>query len=202
MHLADGVLNLPTLVGSALCATAGLAWGLRTLTPKTLPTAALFAAVFFVIGTLHIPIGIGSVHLILNGLIGLLLGWLAFPVIFVALILQALLFSFGGFAVLGANTLLLAAPAVLAHFLLRPFIAASLRSQRRLMLLGSLAATIGIGGATLIASAMLWTTGQDDLFNLIVLFSAAQLPVWLIDGLVSALVVAALGRALPSVFLR
>lgn len=202
MHLADGVLDLPTLVGSALCATAGLAWGLRKLSPTTLPTAALFAAVFFVIGTLHIPVGIGSVHLILNGLIGLLLGWLAFPVIFVALILQALLFSFGGFTVLGANTLLLAAPAVLAHFLLRPFVVASLHWQRRLMLLGLLAATIGIGGATLIASAMLWTTGQDDLFNLIVLFSAAQLPVWLIDGLVSALVVAALGRALPSVFLR
>jgi cobalt/nickel transport system permease protein len=202
MHLADGVLDLPTLVGSALCATAGLAWGLRKLSPTTLPTAALFAAVFFVIGTLHIPVGIGSVHLILNGLIGLLLGWLAFPVIFVALILQALLFSFGGFTVLGANTLLLATPAVLAHFVLRPFVAASLHSQRRLMLLGSLAATIGIGGATLIASAMLWATGQDDLFNLIVLFSAAQLPVWLIDGLVSALVVAALGRALPSVFLR
>jgi cobalt/nickel transport system permease protein len=69
-----------------------------------------------VIGTIHVPVGVGSVHLILNGLIGLLLGWLAFPVIFVALILQALLFSFGGFAVLGANTLLLAAPAVLAHY--------------------------------------------------------------------------------------
>jgi ABC-type Co2+ transport system permease subunit len=49
---------------------------------------------------------------------------------------------------------------------------------------------------------MLWITGQDDVFNLIVLFSAAQLPVWLIDGLVSALVVAALGRALPGAFLR
>ncbi|MBM4216194.1 MAG: cobalt transporter CbiM, partial [Gammaproteobacteria bacterium] len=172
------------------------------LSPTTLPTAALFAAVFFVVGTLHIPVGIGSVHLILNGLIGLLLGWLAFPVIFVALILQALLFSFGGFIVLGANTLLLATPAVLAHFLLRPFVVASLHSQRRLMLLGLLAATIGIGGATSIASVMLWATGQDDFFNLIVLFSAAQLPAWLIDGLVSALVVAALGRALPSVFLR
>jgi cobalt/nickel transport system permease protein len=202
MHLADGVLNLPTLVGSAACATAGLAWGLRTLTPRTLPTAALFAAVFFVIGTLHIPLGIGSVHLILNGLIGLLLGWLAFPVIFVALVLQALLFSFGGFAVLGANTLLLATPAVLAHFLLRPFVTGSVQSQRKLMLLGSLAATIGIGGATLIASAMLWSTGQESLLNLIVLFSAAQVPVWLIDAFVSALVIAALGRALPSIFIR
>lgn len=202
MHLADGVLNLPTLVGSAVCTAAGLAWGLRRLTPRTLPTAALFTAVFFVIGTLHIPLGIGSVHLILNGLIGLLLGWLAFPVIFVALVLQALLFSFGGFAVLGANTLLLAAPAVLAHFVLSPFVTGALKSQRKLMLLGSLAAAIGICGATLIASVMLWSTGQETLLNLIVLFSAAQVPVWLVDAIVSALVIAALGRALPSIFIR
>jgi cobalt/nickel transport system permease protein len=123
-------------------------------------------------------------------------------VIFVALVLQALLFSFGGFAVLGANTLLLAAPAVLAHFVLRPFIGGAVQSQRKLMLLGSLAAIIGIGGATLIASAMLWSAGQQTLLNLIVLFSAAQVPVLVIDAIVSALVVAALGRALPSIFRR
>jgi len=200
MHLADGILNLPTLIGSAAGAAAGLAIGFRQLTPKTLPSAALFAAVFFIVGTLHVPIGIGSVHLILNGLIGLLLGWLAFPVIFVALVLQALLFSFGGFAVLGANLLLLAAPAVVAHYALRSTIVESLHSQRRLMLLGLCAATIGIGGASIIAMTMLWSTGQQELLNLVVLFGVAQLPVWLVDATISALVVAALGRTLPSVF--
>ncbi len=202
MHLADGVLGLPTLVGSAILATAGIAIGLRKLTPRSLPSAALFAAVFFIVGTIHIPIGIGSVHLILNGLIGLLLGWLAFPVIFVALVLQALLFSFGGFAVLGANTLLLAAPAVMAHFALRPFVENSLGSQRKLLWLGLFAATIGIGGAALIAVAMLWSTGQQALLNLMVLFGVAQIPVWIIDAAVSALVVATLGRNLPQVFAK
>ena len=202
MHLADGVLGLPTLVGSTILATAGVAIGLRKLTPRSLPSAALFAAVFFIVGTIHIPIGVGSVHLILNGLIGLLLGWLAFPVIFVALVLQALLFSFGGFAVLGANTLLLAAPAVATHFALRPFIESSLKSKRKLMSLGLLAATIGIGGAAIIAVAMLWSTGQQALLNLMVLFGVAQIPVWIIDAAVSALVVATLGRNLPQVFAK
>ena len=45
-----------------------------------------------------------SAHLILNGLLGVVLGWAAFPVIFVALLLQAVLFQFGGFTVLGVNT--------------------------------------------------------------------------------------------------
>lgn len=197
MHLADGVLSVPVLALSAASTAAGLALGLRRLTPGSLPAAALFAAVFFVIGTIHVPVGVGSVHLILNGLIGLLLGWLAFPVIFVALLLQALLFSFGGFAVLGANTLLLAAPAVLAHYALRPLLQAPTPSQRRLLLVGAAAATIGIMGATLIAAAMLWSTGQDAFIGLIGLLGAAQVPAWLIDAAVSALVLAALGRVLP-----
>ena len=125
MHIAEGVLDTPTLLAAAGCTAFGLTIGLRRLTPRTLPTAALFAAVFFLVGTIHIPIGVASVHLILNGLIGLLLGWLAFPVIFVALALQALLFSFGGFTSLGANTLLMAYAAKYASAFYGPFRAAA-----------------------------------------------------------------------------
>ena len=199
MHLADGVLNLSTLAISTACSAVGIALGLRRVTPQTLPVAALFAAVFFVVGTIHVPIGIGSVHLILNGLIGLLLGWLAFPVIFVALLLHALLFSFGGFAVLGANTLLLAAPAVFAHYVLRPLLRNTNPSRSKLLFAGTLAATIGITGAVVLAATMLWTTGQSALLGLIVLISAAQLPVWGVDAAVSALVLTSLGRVLPRV---
>ena len=110
MHIAEGVLDVSTLLAAAGCTAFGLSIGLRRLTPQTLPTAALFAAVFFVVGTIHIPLGVGSVHLILNGLIGLLLGWPAFPVIFVALAMTALWFSFGGFPSPGANTPVLYTP--------------------------------------------------------------------------------------------
>jgi cobalt/nickel transport system permease protein len=48
-----------------------------------------------------VPVGPGSVHLLLNGLMGLLLGWAAVPAILVALILQAVFFGFGGILVLG-----------------------------------------------------------------------------------------------------
>ncbi|WVM89838.1 energy-coupling factor ABC transporter permease [Halopseudomonas pachastrellae] len=74
-----------------------------------MPLAALLGAAFMVASTLHMPVGVGSVHLILNGLAGLLLGWAVFPLFFVALLLQAALFSFGGFTVLGANLLIMAA---------------------------------------------------------------------------------------------
>ena len=201
MHIAEGVLTAPTLIATASFTAIGLTIGLRRLTPQTLPTAALFAAVFFLVGTIHIPIGIGSVHLILNGLIGLLLGWLAFPVIFVALALQALLFSFGGFTAIGANTLLMALPAVVAGLILRPFLQRHSTSRRRLLTVGALAATIGILGATLLAAIMLWSTGGEALLGLVTLLVAAQIPVWIIDTIVTALAVGMLGRARPTVFL-
>ncbi len=199
MHLAEGVLNVPTLLATAGCTALGIAMGLRRLSPQTLPTAALFAAVFFLIGTIHIPIGVGSVHLILNGLIGLLLGWLAFPVIFVALALQALLFSFGGFTSLGANTLLMALPAVIAGLTLRPLLQQP-SSQPKLLIVGAAAATLGIFGSTLLAAIMLWSTGGSMLSGLIGLFVAAQTPVWLIEAIVTALTVGMLGRARPTAF--
>ncbi len=199
MHIAEGVLDVPTLLAAAGCTAFGIAIGVRRLTPQTLPTGALFAAVFFLIGTIHIPIGVGSVHLILNGLIGLLLGWLAFPVIFVALALQALLFSFGGFTSLGANTLLMALPAVIASLTLRPLLQQP-SSKRRLLAVGAAAATIGILGATLMAAILLWSTGGKTLLGLITLIVAAQAPVWLIEAIVTALAVSMLGRARPTAF--
>jgi cobalt/nickel transport system permease protein len=69
-----------------------------------------------------------------------------------------------------------------------------------LLLAGVLAATLGIGGAVLGAAVMLWSTGQDALLGLIGLIALAQIPVWLIDAAVSALVIATLGRVLPRAF--
>ena len=75
MHLSEGVLHTPILLAGAVLAVAGIAVGLRRLESERLPLTALFAAAFFVAGTIHVPVGIGSVHLILNGMAGLFLGW-------------------------------------------------------------------------------------------------------------------------------
>ena len=140
-------------------------------------------------------------NLILNGLAGLLLGWAVFPVILVGLLLQAALFSFGGFAVLGANTLLLALPAVAAHYLLRGWLDA--RAPRaRLLAVGALASAIGIGGAAAVAALLLAASGGPALHDLIALVVLAHAPVLLIDALVGALVVALLARLLPRALAR
>ena len=92
MHISEGVLSPAVLGAGAALAVAGLAMGLRKLDYDRLMTVAILAATFFVGSLIHVPIGPSSAHLILNGLVGILLGWAAFPAIFVALLLQAVLF--------------------------------------------------------------------------------------------------------------
>ncbi len=138
MHLSEGVLHLPVLAGAGVVAAAGVAIGIRQLDTSRLSLAALFGAAFFVAGTIHVPIGVSSVHLILNGLAGLFLGWAVFPAFLIALALQVLFFSFGGFAVLGVNLCNISIPALLVYYLFRNSLRPGL-SQGRLVYLGVMA---------------------------------------------------------------
>ena len=200
MHLADGVLSAPALVASAALAIGGVALGLRRLHEAQLPLAALLGAVFFVASTIHLPVGVGSVHLILNGLAGLLLGWAVFPVLLVALLLQAALFSFGGFAVLGANLLIMAVPAVIAHYLLRGWVAppdGSVPARGAALFAGVAGGVVGIGGAALLAGALLALAGGRMFAELIALLALAHVPVMIADAAIGGFTVLALVRMMP-----
>ena len=117
MHISEGVLSGPVLVSGIAIAAAGTAIGLKKLDYDRLPQAGVLSAAFFVASLVHVPIGPASVHLILNGIVGIILGWAAFPAILVALILQAAFFQFGGITTLGINTLIMALPAVCCYLL-------------------------------------------------------------------------------------
>ena len=71
-------------------------------------------AAFFVASLVHIRIGPTSVHLLLNGLAGVLLGLRAGPSIAVGLTLQAVLIGHGGFSALGVNICVMTIPALFA----------------------------------------------------------------------------------------
>ena len=122
MHISEGVLSAPVLGAGAALAAAGTAVGLKKMDYEHLPRVALISAVFFVASLIHLPLGPTSMHLVLSGLTGLILGWASFPAILVALALQALLFQFGGLLVLGVNTVTMALPAVVCYLLFSRFI--------------------------------------------------------------------------------
>ena len=122
MHISEGVLSGPVLLTGAALAVAGTAIGLKKIDYDRVMPVAILSAAFFIASLIHVPIGPSSGHLILNGLLGVVLGWAAFPSILVALTLQAVLFQFGGLTVLGLNTFTMATPAVLCFYLFRPML--------------------------------------------------------------------------------
>lgn len=199
MHLSEGVLHSSTLLIGAVGAVLGLAIGLKKMTGDKLALTALFSAAFFVASTIHIPVGIGSVHLILNGIAGLFLGWRVFPAFLIALTLQALMFSFGGLAVLGVNLCIMALPAVVVRLCVFPWLKANFCRQR-LIVSGILSGVIGVGGAALLASCVLAFDGSNQYHDLISLLLVSHLPVFVVDSLISVGVLLTLAKMLPSTF--
>ncbi len=148
-HLPDGVLSAPLLIGGAAVSATLLALALRRLDDTRVPQAAVLAAAFFVSSLISVPVGPASVHLLLNGLMGLLLGWLAVPALLVALALQLIFFGHGGLTALGVNTFNLAVPALLVALLLRPWLR---RRSPPLFWIGAAAGALGVlGTAGLVA---------------------------------------------------
>ncbi|STO92484.1 ABC-type cobalt transport system, permease component [Haemophilus pittmaniae] len=201
MHLSEGVLHTPVLLSGAALAIAGIAVGLRRLESENLPLTALFAAAFFVAGTIHVPVGIGSVHLILNGMAGLFLGWAVFPAFLIALLLQVIFFSFGGFAVLGVNLCVMATPAVIVHYLFRSRLQPQMTLKDRL-LVGIGAGVIGVGGAGALASFVLMLDGGKSYLDLVWLLLVSHVPVFILDSIISVGVITSLCKMYPAVLNR
>ena len=119
MHIMEGVLSQPVLAAGAALTAGGVAMGLRRINNENLPKTSVMTAAFFIASFIHVNVGQSTVHLMLNGLIGVMMGWAAFPVVLIGLLIQGLLFQYGGLTTLGVNTLNVAGPAVLFGWLLR-----------------------------------------------------------------------------------
>ena len=122
MHIPDGVLP-PSVAIAGFAATGGITWySLRHINkydnfPQHIPKASLLTAAFFVVSLIHIPIPPASVHLVLNGLLGAILGYFAFPAILIGLFFQGVMFHHGGLSTLGVNALIQGIPALIAYYL-------------------------------------------------------------------------------------
>lgn len=197
MHIVDGALSSAVVIGGAVLTVGGLALGIRSLTLEKLPAAGILSATFFVASLIHVPIGPSSVHLIMNGLAGLVLGWSAFPALFVGLLLQAVFFGFGGLTVLGVNTLNIALPAVLIGLVCQQGIRHA--NPRIAALWGALAGSGAIALTTLCVAVALLLSGQEFIPAAKLVF-LSHIPIMMIEGLVCAAAVYLIRRVNPTVF--
>jgi cobalt/nickel transport system permease protein len=117
VHISDGILTLPWLAGGFALAAVLALWGAVRVRDEEIPRIALLSAAFFVASLLHVRLGPTSAHLLLNGLVGVVLGRRAALAIPLGLFLQAALFGHGGFTTLGVNACVMTLPALLAGWL-------------------------------------------------------------------------------------
>lgn len=195
MHISEGILTAPVLAGGAVLTVIGTGVGLKKLDYDRIMTVSLLSAAFFVASLIHVPVGPGSVHLLLGGLLGLILGWGAFPAIVVALSLQTIFFQYGGIIVLGVNGFNIAGPAVLCGLLLKPWLAGSKKQQ---MIAGFLAGFLAMFLSALLMAAALYFSDHGFL-RAAGLLLASHLPVMLIEGLITMFVVTFLARVQPEI---
>ncbi|RWR12675.1 cobalt transporter CbiM [Paenirhodobacter populi] len=194
-HIPDGILAAPVLIGGAAIAAAGIGLALRRLDDRAILRTALLSAAFFAGSLISVPMGPSSVHLLLSGLMGIMLGSGAFVAVLVGLVLQAVLFGFGGLTTLGVNTVNIALPGVIAGMVLGPAIRRAVRPGRR----AALAALAG-GGSVLATGGMvalcLWLSSSDYMPVARVML-ATYLPLALAEAAITATVIGFLARVEP-----
>lgn len=193
MHISEGVLAGPVLLAGAGLAVVGTAIGLKKIDYDQIMTVAILSAAFFIASLVHVPIGIGNAHLVLSGLLGVVLGWAAFPSILVALVLQAVLFQFGGLTVLGLNTFTMAAPAVLCFYLFRPMLIKG--NGRRFAAAFACGFVAMLLSAVLTASALALSGEEFESAARVLLL--AHLPVMVVEGVITGFAYTFLAKVKP-----
>lgn len=198
MHLPDGLLPLPAIAGGFAAAGVMFAWSAYKIKEDEIPRVAVFTAAFFIASLIHFRVPPSSVHLVFNGLIGVVLGRRAFLAFPVGLALQAALLGHGGITTIGVNSCLFGFPALLGW----------IAYERISALKPAWRAAIGgvCGGATVIVSGFLLSLTLNALgegFFYVASFAMlAHLPVAAIEGVATGLIISFLCRVQPALVTR
>ena len=194
MHISEGVLNPEILIGGAVISFAFTAYALKKLKNEDIPLVAVFSALFFIASFIHIPVGPVSIHLILNGIIGGILGVRAFISIFIALLLQGVLFGYGGISTLGINTLNLALPALIGWYILSLHVNSVSLKKVQYFLVGFMSVAV----SALFLSITLALNGESFLNASKVAF-LAHIPVMFIEGVITMFALIFLNKVYPQI---
>ncbi|MBW4647854.1 MAG: cobalt transporter CbiM [Kastovskya adunca ATA6-11-RM4] len=207
MHIPDGILPAPVCIAGYATAGGVIWYSLRQINrhpnhKENIPKASLLTAAFFVASWIHIPVPPTSVHLILNGLLGAMLGYYAVPAILIGLFFQAVMFQHGGLSTLGVNATMFGIPAILAYYLFQLRYRFGKENRLWTAVFGFVAGAGGLGFATLIFFALIITsipadinveTERQAIYGLVL----AHIPLMLIEGAFTAAVALFLKRVKP-----
>ncbi len=201
VHISDGVLD-PWLWESGWAITVViLAYTLSKMKTEDVPRLSVITAAVFVASLIHMQVGPTSVHFILNGFAGVMLGILAFPCIFVALVLQCFLFGHGGVTTIGINTVNMGVPALIAYLIFKTGTKLDIRpeTKNKASLFGAIAGGLGVAIALLFLATELITTGEQ-FYETTVLVVTAHLPIIAIEAIFTGVLAGFIATVKPEMF--
>jgi cobalt/nickel transport system permease protein len=197
MHISDGVLPPQTWVTGYAVAGAAVSYALAKKTKiNDIPKVSVVTAAVFVASLVHIPAGPTSVHFMLNGLAGIILGWRAIPGIFIALVLQALLFQHGGLTTIGINTITMGFPALAAYAIFK--YGSRLNFIWSNVTFGGIAGFCSVALTTLLLYLVLLTIGEDPAWMLTYVV-VPHMVIMGIEGVVSGAFVQFVSKIKPEI---
>ncbi|HOK39574.1 MAG TPA: cobalt transporter CbiM [bacterium] len=199
MHISEGVLSNKIIIISYILTIIFLIIGLKKTDYKKMPKVAVFSSAFFIASFIHIPIGPSSVHLILNGLIGIFLGWAAFPAIFVGLLFQAIMFQFGGWTTLGANTFNMAIPSILVYIFFKKIVIS--KNKFITLISGFFAGFLAVLLAGILVAISLYFS-NENFINVIKIFLISHFPVMLVEGIITMFIINFIKQVKPELLLN
>jgi cobalt/nickel transport system permease protein len=187
VHISDGILA-PWIWGFGWVITAAiLAYTLRKMKIDDVPKISVITAAVFVASLIHFQAGPTSVHLILSGFAGVTLGILAYPCIFIAVVMQAFLFQHGGVTTIGINTVNMGVPALISFFIFRAGMKLNVGISKNEILFGAIAGGTAVALAVLLLAVELLVTGEE--FTEVTTFVvAAHIPVILVEAIFTGVI--------------
>jgi cobalt/nickel transport system permease protein len=200
VHISDGVLGNTWLAGGFVVSGLLLLPASYRVRDEEIPRIALLSAAFFVATLLHLPLGPMSVHLLFNGLVGVVLGRRAPLAILIGLGLQAALLGHGGFTTLGVNTCVLSLPALLAGWMFsvqQRFFSRNHRSNILLWVVGCVIGMTSVMATLLLNAAVVLWGGAEDWHQIVRLVFLFHLPIVGLEGIVLGFTVSFLARVKP-----
>ena len=93
MHISEGVLDYKALIAGYAGTVVLAAIALKKLKQEDIPKVSVMGACFFVSSLIPVPIGISSVHLLLFGVLGIVLGFESVIAVLTGLLFQAIMFQ-------------------------------------------------------------------------------------------------------------
>ena len=161
VHISDHILAWELWLSGWGITVVFLAYTLKKMKIDDVPKLSVITAAVFVASLIHLSVGPTSVHLILNGFAGVTLGILAYPCIFIAVVMQYFLFSHGGVSTIGINTVNMGVPALISFLLFRTGMKLNIEIKRKEVIIGAIAGGIAVVLVILLSKVELLISGKE-----------------------------------------